>query len=1792
MAHRLTEITPTYHSFAKDQVLTEIQLNEFLEYFDEQDRLSRICLSGVGIVCGFNLSTNAKTNAITITQGAGVTTDGDLIHLTAKNASSKKGEIILVNSITYKYYRPYDGVNVDYHPHFNKNEAISEFEIIPLLEIVSEENRKDDDIELNQLDLENKVALLYLESYAQQPNNCVGVNCENQGVEQVNRLRVLLVDVNDVDRIIKNDELFNSYITIESYLETKTVYVPRVILDKNNVSNITNLAKDYQSGQLLSNTVNDLKLGVRAILTGLGRTSEADAFDLRMNRLFPLKGTTNLVLFQYKYDLLKDLADSFNELKELFLQNNVACCPNIAAFPKHLLLGRPLLSAEEQLVESESGEIAFRHRFHKSPILLDNNEGNKRFESVLVRMLFMVNSFYETPRFVNESVTITPSNVRVPLGKRAVPFYYNFSNPLMRNWDFDRQKFDKYKSILGYRQALAYPSNPYVAVPLRFSIDPYNFFRIEGHQGKLYDDAFKDLTDLKENFSLPFDIKVLGINVDEFDELLADQYKCDFKDLGVLLQAWSSEQECIASEVNYVLSSFSVKDPGINIAEETFYEISPPIRYTKDQITLSQDSFSAVAGSGRGIASAKFQKSAITSVAGITPESSSRSAYTSDTSRAVSPNLGQVVDSPTRASVVGSINSEPDTLGFYLNESLISANGNFSTALEYTQNTIKQFTDTWESAAVVDSTVSLPLLILVSTTNLIELIPSSITDLSDSTLDLYNVEIAKLCSYTKQLQSKYRNPELETKIADKTRSMVSLLVNQLTSICCSSKKLQALLEEVEKRKQDIITRLNFSDFALKNPGLEHQGGAGPGHTFVMVYLNETIRATRSPIKPNVTLSALNALASETLSSGTKAVSSSGVRAMSLSNTQNRASSFSNTFGDQFNSDPRLASIVKPINDIIIQKGTVIADFTLPYLCCSDCAPISFMMPNIPASLTLSSNTYCIDGEDQEIDLTFTPANGVVTVVDSVPGVNIVGSKLTIDGTIFPEALLGTTIKFNVDGESTTAELFVSKIPNLDFTFPDPEANRVVSFTVTGDDHPDFTYAWDFGDGADVAESEQREPTHDYSSSSPRTDYVVTLTVQGIGGSCPLVISKDISFVNITVSIDENPVCFDAAPIPFEITPPGAFADIQGEGVNADKTHFDPALVGPGTYPLSFEGTMFALMTVNPAPSISSSILWKFSKTAVDFSVDSSNAVSFQWSVILPDGKKLSSTEESLRILRTAISKYTPGEQITISLLVENECGSTSSDLTWTIPNDGIPTASLEKLKYCQDDPAVYDIITEHFATTTVISGLGVNDKVTPPTFAPSGLPVGEHEILVDSIVVDTVIIVQRPVLTITSINALSTGFTANGNVPTNVDSSIYVWNFTDSVTGEKLHESIQGGSSVTVNYADFINQDWSELIVELSADTDPCGLVSATSTFVKPKVAVQITLPQSIFCENDTNIYPFTFTPNTEGVFVTGDQTKGVIPGGTQFTPQSLAIGNHTLLGSNGVIISFTVVPQRTISINDVNVTDGILSTSVFLSPGVPLSSIEWYFSDNQKGDELHPSILAKNTPGGPTNSVAINLKNVTSTDWNEMKITVIADGGPCGELKAELIFTAPTRETCKDLLTQELIRINDSKPTKERLQALLSTKDQQDIALLEGMISSMQADVDAVIAGQVNQEIVTRLLELINLFAPKIVSAKNEQNQALVDLLSEYYLICVDVYKAAFLCQGDLDFSKFTAGKALNAAFVSHFTGTNSGSFLAHSIDVISSLDEIRIGNEIANKDLGTEPWKTINFIINAGSK
>ena len=142
---KLEEITTQYRSFVPDQVLTAEQLNTIIDYFEDQNRLTRVCLSGVGIVCGLDL-TYVENTSINISEGCGVTTDGDLVKYDGK---------------TYTHFKLFEDRDAEYSK-FQDNGNILEL-------FTTDESEEVAAASLDTLEsIANKVVLLYLENYAKE----------------------------------------------------------------------------------------------------------------------------------------------------------------------------------------------------------------------------------------------------------------------------------------------------------------------------------------------------------------------------------------------------------------------------------------------------------------------------------------------------------------------------------------------------------------------------------------------------------------------------------------------------------------------------------------------------------------------------------------------------------------------------------------------------------------------------------------------------------------------------------------------------------------------------------------------------------------------------------------------------------------------------------------------------------------------------------------------------------------------------------------------------------------------------------------------------------------------------------------------------------------------------------------------------------------------------------------------------------------------------------------------------------------------------------------------------------------------------------------------------------------------------------------------------------------------------------------------------------------------------------------------------------------------------------------
>jgi hypothetical protein len=500
----------SFNNFEDNQVLTAEQLNHVVQYFDYQERLTRARLLGVGIVCGLNLVYDKSS--ITVTKGVGVTSDGDLIVLDADKVLVAAKEL--------------DDTKANYSPFEKLKDAEGKLRVSELVSSNEDATALTDFFTGNNQP-QNTVVLAYVSQYTIDTDQCTVDECENKGLVHHSELKFIAISRSDYD-LIDDDAACCG----DEYFSMPDVSIPRVLLNENdNVFSYADFVSAYRK-QIIEG-VNELQQpltsaikaartlsacmmesGVskdlpRLRVTGLDVAAVRDRLNINTdlhaqlkNQLGEALGTGTPAGIQYVYDFIKELADAYHEFREKIYELCHSCCYDAAAFPKHLAIG--LLIPDDTVTP-----CAYRHCFLESPLL--NHKDDQLQEAVMLYMrLVQMISTFTIPSGRGVTIRITPSkSIAGELSSRAIPYYYNAA-ALFKQWAPQKTFRRREQTNLGYH-ADSYSSVKYTREPLRYNTDEFNFFRIEGHLGKTYEEAFRIIEQLRKQFDLPFEVTAVQL---------------------------------------------------------------------------------------------------------------------------------------------------------------------------------------------------------------------------------------------------------------------------------------------------------------------------------------------------------------------------------------------------------------------------------------------------------------------------------------------------------------------------------------------------------------------------------------------------------------------------------------------------------------------------------------------------------------------------------------------------------------------------------------------------------------------------------------------------------------------------------------------------------------------------------------------------------------------------------------------------------------------------------------------------------------------------------------------------------------------------------------------------------------------------------------------------------------------------------------------------------------------------------------------------------------------------------
>jgi hypothetical protein len=480
---RLETLTAHYAVFEPDQVLTHHQLNSVADYLDDQGALTRVDGLGVGIVAGLHVADRA--GALALGRGLGLTTDGDLLRVPADRL--------------YDQFRPYDDSAPRYAPFFSGGNAATGtmFEMVELVP------KGESDVQAKPLadlsDWQSRVVVLLAECAENDPDLCTGADCDNLGRDALLRQRVLLMKADDAKAMLASSPALISPADRAAQLPRVSAARPAFGAD---LANTAALAK--RLAESAATTVVELKKAFsqvpRVLADAVDELFGSDPVPGWLAALDRHAGATAArpAAALCWYLATKDLAETWNAMREALFDDDSVAVPDLGAFRKHLLLGVP--KAPRQL----------RSGLYPSPLVAGTRHRLAHAKFLLWKLHVLLDAF-ATP--ADTRLAVTPSfGEAAALEARAIPWYYavNDALPIHVGWNFRLSSRDPSGRFAraenrGYRA----PQWRGDADPLAAQIAPHDFFRVEGHLGQPVEALVKQLQDEIAARNLPFAVRAV-----------------------------------------------------------------------------------------------------------------------------------------------------------------------------------------------------------------------------------------------------------------------------------------------------------------------------------------------------------------------------------------------------------------------------------------------------------------------------------------------------------------------------------------------------------------------------------------------------------------------------------------------------------------------------------------------------------------------------------------------------------------------------------------------------------------------------------------------------------------------------------------------------------------------------------------------------------------------------------------------------------------------------------------------------------------------------------------------------------------------------------------------------------------------------------------------------------------------------------------------------------------------------------------------------------------------------------
>jgi hypothetical protein len=1106
-----------YPVFEADQVLRSDHLNNMFNYLDEQERLTRRNLIGIGIVCG--LDVNISSGQIHISKGLGVTSQGYMLQFDGGDYSHAR---------TYKLP---DDTQPDEHAFY------SSFYMWRLFSPDTDNPLVSGDLVMTNTGfLQDKVVILFLEWRIVDLKNCTTADCDDKGKEAQFSIRPLLISQKDLAAFkyggFTSSKANLPDVVLKRYnVPYKALKSPTDVLNAfysiTDVTSLKNIADAY------SNVYNTFK----SILTSESSDPFSNLFTTLTNQLSSVKNS-KAIFTEYFYDYIDDLIKAYVEFREKGDALLIECCPDANLFPFHLALS-------EALTDSRTNISVYRNYFIHSPVFGSQKALAAEVQMLFKKMKLLIGHFLlpDVKTIPGDAIKITPSRLgKSYLSNRALPYYYNTSG-LLDYWNYEKASRGQESKNLSYHSN-TYSTDDKIVNPLKYELEPYNFFRIEGHIGKHLDAALAAVVRQKQTMSLPFD--VIALNVAQETLKGANLGKCHFADLESLYNVLVAELLCKIHEP----ICFLAKLPYINLDQ-----------FTKTVGTINTGATpgaNANADINSGLADTINAGgfTSITDLQNIVKLSTQRPILKVNLSSFVQLNQNFIDQSklvqpyhkgtflkhfcnPGTAAA-----GKPKTVGQVYLETIqtnatsfpkpaeITATGtiNFTVFLSNLYHHIFYFIDTAEEMFAT-------------------ILPKYLFNLDFSAFEYkYKLMVQEAADFTKLVLlllelNENNNAANATKLQDFIEDVVIDLVideMQMVTHICMDERIQQLLDEYLKRLRELDLERMFATYTQRHSGIDHKAGVPKGGTFILVYEDKpALTGGRVPTNvvsvqpPPAEVFNVHAAPAASESKATATIDtarpsgtiSDTVKVFEL----NKAKLTEAEFASALQLIEKIqTNSAKLVDTFKIAENIVFADFYLPYMCCSDCAPISYIIKDVEVppeqtTIKLSRNVICSNDVDP-LSITVSPAGGVLSLT-KVTKINDTTYQVAVSDLPVGE----TAITYTENNQTASDKITVFAIPGAEFTADQvPSKPGAMQFKSNATDTA-LQHDWNFGDtnSGDNNTSNIANPVHEYkidAGASP--EYDVTHTVSSKEG-CKNTIKQKITVTVIQpakIDVSKNSFC--------------------------------------------------------------------------------------------------------------------------------------------------------------------------------------------------------------------------------------------------------------------------------------------------------------------------------------------------------------------------------------------------------------------------------------------------------------------------------------------------------------------------------------------------------------------------------------------------------------------------------------------------------------------------------------------